>query len=165
MKGALLGIFLLSASNSLAQTGSEIYLFDLKSKKGEVSVSNPINITNHKGYDNQPSFDSENSLIYYSSFNEDGRADIKIAAGAARNLSIVLVGRSRRQVQAALAGAVSGTGRIGRPDGASLFTRVADDETAARRRQPRRPWPRLRAGQSRAGTAAVRSGRQAIGHQ
>lgn len=77
MNGALLGIFLLSALNNLAQSGSEIYLFDLKSKKGEVAISNPINITNHKGYDNQPSFDSENSLIYYSSFNEDGRADIK----------------------------------------------------------------------------------------
>ena len=94
-----------------------------------------------------------------------GRAAGAIAAGATRNLSILLAGRSRRQVQIALAGAVSGAGRIGRPDGPSLSARVADDETAARRRQPCRPRPRLRAGQSRASAAAVRSCRQAIGRQ
>ncbi len=94
-----------------------------------------------------------------------GRAAGAIAAGATRNLSILLAGRSRRQVQIAVAGAVPGAGRIGRPDGPSLFARVADDETAARRRQPCCPRPRLRAGQSRAGAAAVRSCRQAIGRQ
>ena len=77
MKTIVTGVLLFVATSTFAQTGSEIYLFDLKSKKGEVAISNPINITKHKGYDNQPSFDAENSLIYYSSFNEDGRADLK----------------------------------------------------------------------------------------
>ena len=72
----LVALFFATFSTS-AQTGSEIYLFDLKSKKGEVTIANPINITNHKGYDNQPFFDGEHSLVYYSSFNEDGRSDIK----------------------------------------------------------------------------------------
>jgi len=35
------------------------------------------NITNHKGYDNQPYFHPDEPVIYYSSFNEEGRSDIK----------------------------------------------------------------------------------------
>ena len=56
---------------------TEIYLFDLSIKKDKVSISNPVNITNHKGYDNQPSFHPEKTIIYYSSSNEDGRTDIR----------------------------------------------------------------------------------------
>jgi Tol biopolymer transport system component len=66
------------SASCIAQTGSEILLFDLASKKGKLTLSNPKNITNHKGYDNQPSFHSSEPLIYYSSFYEDGRSDIKI---------------------------------------------------------------------------------------
>jgi hypothetical protein len=61
---------------AVAQTGSEILLFDLSVKKGKLTISNGVNITNHKGYDNQPSFHPELPIIYYSSFNDDGRADI-----------------------------------------------------------------------------------------
>jgi hypothetical protein len=77
MKIIIAGVLIFIGLHSFAQTGSEIYLFDLKSKKGQVTISNPVNITHHKGYDNQPSFDADNTLIYYSSFNEDGRSDIK----------------------------------------------------------------------------------------
>jgi hypothetical protein len=62
---------------SFSQTGSEIYLFDLKLKKGGFYISNGKNITNHVGYDNQPSFHPEEPVIYFSSFNEEGRSDIK----------------------------------------------------------------------------------------
>ena len=62
---------------SCGQAASEIYLFDLSIKKDKVSISNPINITNHKGYDNQPSFHPEKTIVYYSSFNDDGRSDIR----------------------------------------------------------------------------------------
>ncbi|MDH4058896.1 MAG: hypothetical protein OEU76_09025 [Cyclobacteriaceae bacterium] len=62
---------------SLGQTGSEIYLFDVKKEKGRFSISSPVNITNHPGYDNQPSFHSNKPVLYYSSFNEDGRSDIR----------------------------------------------------------------------------------------
>lgn len=60
-----------------AQTGSEIYLFDLKISKDKIEASNPQNVTNHPGYDNQPSFHSSKPVLYYSSFNEEGRSDIK----------------------------------------------------------------------------------------
>ena len=77
MKAIATGILFFVITVGFAQSGSEIYLFDLKSKKGDVTIANPTNITKHIGYDNQPSFDDAQSLVYYSSFNEDGRADIK----------------------------------------------------------------------------------------
>ena len=63
--------------SSFAQVGSEIILFDLKVKKDKVILSNPKNITSHPGYDNQPSFHPELPFIYFSSFNEEQRSDIK----------------------------------------------------------------------------------------
>lgn len=69
-------LFLLPAL-ALAQAGSEIILFDLKVKKNKITISNPKNITNHPGYDNQPGFNRTEPIVYYSSFNEEGRADIK----------------------------------------------------------------------------------------
>jgi Tol biopolymer transport system component len=71
-------LLLFISVKSFSQAGSEILLFDLSAKKGKLALSNPKNITNHKGYDNQPSFHSSEPLVYYSSFNDDGRSDIKI---------------------------------------------------------------------------------------
>lgn len=78
MKYALLFLsVLLAAFAGMAQTGSEIYLFDLSVKKEKISMENPVNITNHPGYDNQPSFHPDQPIIYYSSFDAEGRADIR----------------------------------------------------------------------------------------
>jgi Tol biopolymer transport system component len=77
MKYAFILVGLFSVASLPAQTGTEILLFDLKVKKDKITISNPTNITNHKGYDNQPSFHMDQPLLYYSSFNDDGRADIK----------------------------------------------------------------------------------------
>ena len=66
---------------SSAQNGTEIYLFDLKSDKGQVILSNGTNITNHKGYDNQPFFHPTQPLIYYASSDDTASidsSDIKI---------------------------------------------------------------------------------------
>ena len=64
-------------SMALAQAGSEIFLFDVRVKNGQMILTNPVNATNHPGYDNQPSFDPNQPVVYYSSFNDEGRADIK----------------------------------------------------------------------------------------
>jgi hypothetical protein len=68
---------LVTCHTSVAQTGSEILLFDLKIKKNKITLSNPKNITNQPGYDNQPGFNRDEPIVYYSSFNDEGRADIK----------------------------------------------------------------------------------------
>lgn len=57
--------------------GTEIYVFDLSIKKSKVKISNPQNITNRPGYDNQPFFHPDKTLIYYTSAAADGKTDIK----------------------------------------------------------------------------------------
>jgi len=47
-------------------------------RDGQVFLSGGVNITNHKGYDNQPFFHPSKPVIYYSSFNDSGRSDIKV---------------------------------------------------------------------------------------
>jgi hypothetical protein len=69
--------FLFSCITSFSQAGSEIYLFDIKVTDGQVVLSNGKNITNHKGYDNQPFFHPSKPIIYYSSFDDSSRSDIK----------------------------------------------------------------------------------------
>jgi len=62
----------------ISQTNTDIYLFDLKISEDEILITNPENITNRKGYDNQPFFHSKKPLIYYSSFNDSNKSDIKV---------------------------------------------------------------------------------------
>ncbi len=72
-------LFLLVSARAFSQVGSEIYLFDIaKSPSGTLTLSNPKNISQHVGYDNQPYFEGKANKIYYSSFNAEGRSDIKV---------------------------------------------------------------------------------------
>jgi hypothetical protein len=77
MKRLFFFALLCVSAAGFGQAGSEIILFDLKIKKDKVVISNPKNITNHKGYDNQPSFHANLPYIYFSSFNDDQRSDIR----------------------------------------------------------------------------------------
>lgn len=77
MKKLLYLIILALPTIGFTQPGSEIYLFDIDPFGTDISVSNPVNITNHVGYDSQPFFHKTEPIIYYASFNEDGRSDIK----------------------------------------------------------------------------------------
>jgi WD40 repeat protein len=77
MKKVFLIGFSMIALCVAAQTGSEIYLADLKIDKTGFAVSNLKNITNRPGYDNQAHFDPDKPIIYFSSFNAEGRSDIK----------------------------------------------------------------------------------------
>lgn len=49
---------------------TDIYLLELKERKGKISLSKAKNITNRKGYDNQPSF-FNNDYILYSSHRQE----------------------------------------------------------------------------------------------
>jgi hypothetical protein len=69
--------------------GSEIYLLDLTVKKSGVTVSNPQNVTNKPGYDNQPFFHPDKPLLYYASANAEVKTNLiqyNIKTKATRNL-------------------------------------------------------------------------------
>lgn len=68
--------YLLLPLAGLAQSGTEIFLFDISFSKNKFTLSNPVNITDHKGYDNQPYFHPVVPIIYYASANDSGRTDI-----------------------------------------------------------------------------------------
>lgn len=70
--------------------GTEIYLLDLSFKKSNAAVSNPQNITNKPGYDNQPYFHPDKSILYYTSANTEGKTDLveyNFKAKKSRNLT------------------------------------------------------------------------------
>ena len=73
MKKYLALVFLASFS-TFAQTNTEVYLFDLvKTDKG-YSLTNKQNISNNKGYDSQPHFYDDNTILFSST--RDGQTDI-----------------------------------------------------------------------------------------
>ncbi len=78
MKKLILIVLIIFPFSLCAQQppGTEIYLFDLTIKKSKIQLSNPQNITNHAGYDNQPFFHPDKPSIYYSSANAEGKTDI-----------------------------------------------------------------------------------------
>ncbi len=59
---ALLLISLLT----LAQPNTEVYLFDLEGDTANFSISNPINVSNNDGYDNQPTFWPDGKSVLYA---------------------------------------------------------------------------------------------------
>lgn len=66
---------LLFCGNISAQEATEIYLFDLIKKDSTYIISNPINISNNEGYDNQPCFTDDGLAILFAS-TRDGQTDI-----------------------------------------------------------------------------------------
>lgn len=75
MKVYFISIVVLLQFAASAQNGTEIILFDVTSGSTGINLSAPVNITNHKGYDNQPFFDK--AALYYSSVSDSGQMDIK----------------------------------------------------------------------------------------
>lgn len=59
---------------SFSQPNTEVFLFDLNQKNGTFQLSNFKNISNNEGYDNQPSFLDNNTILYARTRN--GQTDI-----------------------------------------------------------------------------------------
>lgn len=57
-----------------AQPNTEVYLLDMVLENGKVNLINPRNVSNNEGYDNQPSFYSDEFLSFSSTRN--GQTDI-----------------------------------------------------------------------------------------
>ncbi|MBQ4821836.1 nuclear transport factor 2 family protein [Aquimarina sp. MMG016] len=70
MKGLLILVLLCITTSGIAQSNTEVYLFDLNTTKEGLVLSNQRNISNNKGYDNQPSFYNDNIILFSSTRNE-----------------------------------------------------------------------------------------------
>ncbi|MEC8832977.1 MAG: nuclear transport factor 2 family protein, partial [Bacteroidota bacterium] len=66
--------FLALSLQTWGQAETEVYLFDLKVNNGKAILSNPKNISNNPGYDNQPSFWDDDTVLFAATRN--GQTDI-----------------------------------------------------------------------------------------
>jgi hypothetical protein len=64
------------SSLCFSQTNTEIYVFDLIKIDDTIDLQNGINISNNKGYNSQPSFYDQNTVIFAASRN--GKTDIAL---------------------------------------------------------------------------------------
>ena len=71
----LASLLIVSCTSSETNTDIEVFLFDLTLEDESWTLSNPQNISENEGYDNQPSFSPDGSTLYYTS-NRDGETDI-----------------------------------------------------------------------------------------
>lgn len=74
MKSRFLILFAFSSFLSFAQPNTDVFLFDLNTEKDEFKLSNFRNISNYEGYDNQPSFMDNETILYAGTRN--GQTDI-----------------------------------------------------------------------------------------
>ncbi|WGF92325.1 hypothetical protein [Aequorivita marisscotiae] len=74
MKKLLLLLFIFVTQFAFTQTNTEIYVFDIAPAYEGLELRNARNISNNEGYDNQPSFISNETLVFAG--NNDGQTDI-----------------------------------------------------------------------------------------
>jgi len=55
---------------------TDIWVVDLIKKEGKYSFEKPLNFTNRRGYDNQPSFSSDDKEIYFVSNKDSNQTDV-----------------------------------------------------------------------------------------
>ena len=77
MKKIIYSFFLLLSANVFAQLpNTDIWLLDISFVKDSFTLSNPVNITNRTGYDNQPAFSPDGKYILYTSIRDGKQSDI-----------------------------------------------------------------------------------------
>ena len=74
MKKSLNYILFLLSIICYAQPNTDVFLFDLAIENGSLKISNFQNVSDNEGYDNQPSFIDNNTLLYAGTRN--GQTDI-----------------------------------------------------------------------------------------
>lgn len=74
MKYKFVLLFLLTSFFCNAQPNTDVFLFDLAIENGSLNISNFQNISDNEGYDNQPSFIDNTTLLYAGTRN--GQTDI-----------------------------------------------------------------------------------------
>lgn len=74
-----ISIIILQSHGLLAQApGTEVIVFDLETIGTGFKISNPVNVSQNKGYDNQPYFLHDGSGLLYASAVEDGNTEIML---------------------------------------------------------------------------------------
>ncbi len=82
-------ILLIWSGNLYGQSGSEIYVFDLTSDLRNVTISNPRNISQRPGYDNQPHFYDNGKKVLFTSMEDNNQTNIyshQIKSGKTRKV-------------------------------------------------------------------------------
>ena len=74
MKAILLAFAIISNSFLFAQDNTEVFVFDISPAYEGFELFNARNVSNNEGYDNQPSFISDDVLVYAG--NNNGQTDI-----------------------------------------------------------------------------------------
>ncbi|WP_109302723.1 nuclear transport factor 2 family protein [Aquimarina sp. AU474] len=74
MKKLYVLLFLIAFNSVSAQSNTEVYLLDIENNNEKIELVNLKNISNNKGYDNQPSFYDDNTIIFSST--REGQTDI-----------------------------------------------------------------------------------------
>jgi Tol biopolymer transport system component len=70
-------LFSICSVSSFAQLpDTDIFLADIKNEQGKISFSDPVNITNRTGYDNQPSFTPDGRSLLYVSVMDTTQSDV-----------------------------------------------------------------------------------------
>lgn len=71
MKKTILILYTLILSSAVfAQSNTEIYLVDISKLNDKIELNNLRNISNNKGYDNQPSFYDDETIVFASTRNK-----------------------------------------------------------------------------------------------
>lgn len=74
MKNIVYVFLVLSSSFAMSQENPEVYVFDISPVYEGLQLLNVQNVSNNVGYDNQPSFISNEALVFAG--NNDGQTDI-----------------------------------------------------------------------------------------
>ena len=74
MKKILFLFITLTTHFTFSQSNTEVYVFDIAPAYEGLELLNARNISNNEGYDNQPSFISNETLVFAG--NNDGQTDI-----------------------------------------------------------------------------------------
>lgn len=77
MKNTIIFFALIFSGKLFAQLpNTDIWLLDIKTDNDSIYLSNPKNLTDRPGYDNQPVFSSDGKSILYTSIRDEKQSDI-----------------------------------------------------------------------------------------
>ncbi|MDO1501020.1 nuclear transport factor 2 family protein [Winogradskyella maritima] len=87
MRHLLFFSFILSTSNCVSQTNTDVYLFNINTVDGVSEPLENLYVSNNEGYDNQPSFYDDNHIVFVSTRNN--QTDIAIYNIAEKQLKFI----------------------------------------------------------------------------